>query len=86
MKNVASGEAEFEAQKSEMQEEAQMGETAASISAKVPLSPETVIKGVQEGMWLSESDHRIAVFQLALTSAIFPLQRRWSPNTLWRSS
>lgn len=55
MKNVATDANQFEAQKSQLQEEAQMGETAASIAAKVPLSPETIVKGVEEGMKLSES-------------------------------
>jgi hypothetical protein len=44
-KNVASAEGEFNAQKQQMQDEAEMGETAAAVAAKLPISPETAIEG-----------------------------------------
>jgi hypothetical protein len=46
MKNVASGQAEFNAQKETLQQEAELGETAAKIAAKAPVSPETVIETI----------------------------------------
>lgn len=46
-KNMASAESEYTAQKSTFQEEAEMGEMAASVAAKAPVSPETVIEGVR---------------------------------------
>lgn len=54
MKNVASDEAQFNAQKEQMQDEAQMGETAAKIAAKAPVSPETVIKTIEVGRTVRE--------------------------------
>lgn len=47
--NIVSSEAEFNSQKSEIQDEVQMGQTAATIAAKAPVSPETVIEGIKMG-------------------------------------
>jgi hypothetical protein len=46
MKNVASTQSEFIAQKEAIQQEAELGETAAKIATKVPVSPETIIETV----------------------------------------
>jgi hypothetical protein len=42
------------AQKSTLQEEAQLGETAAEIAAKAPVSPETVIQTVMTARKIRE--------------------------------
>lgn len=55
LKNVATTESQFNEQKSQIQEEVEIGETAAAIAAKVPLSPETIIEGIQEGYKISTS-------------------------------
>jgi hypothetical protein len=44
--NIASAQHEFDDQKGELQDQAQLGETAATIAAKAPVSPQTVIEGV----------------------------------------
>jgi hypothetical protein len=44
--NVASAQDEFMDQKETLQQEAELGETAAQIAAKAPVSPETVIQTV----------------------------------------
>ena len=54
MKNVANDEAQFNAQKEQLQEEVQMGETAAKIAAKAPVSPETVIETIKVGREIRE--------------------------------
>lgn len=54
MKNVASDEAQFNAQKEQMQDEVQLGETAAKIAAKAPVSPETVIETIKVGREIRE--------------------------------
>ena len=47
LNNIAHSEEEFNAQKSQIQNEVELGEEAASIAAKLPLSPETIIKSVE---------------------------------------
>lgn len=44
--NIASAQDEFMDQKETLQQEAELGETAAQIAAKAPVSPETVIQTV----------------------------------------
>ena len=44
-KNIATAEGDFNAQKEKMQDEAEMGEKAATIAAKLPIDPETAIEG-----------------------------------------
>jgi hypothetical protein len=48
------------AQKSTLQEEAQLGETAAEIAAKAPVSPETVIQTVMTARKIRESRSALA--------------------------
>lgn len=52
-KNMAGNVDELNQQKEKMQREAQMGEEASEIAAKLPVSPETVIEGVM--MWRKTS-------------------------------
>jgi hypothetical protein len=47
LENAASDEAQFNRQKNQLQEEAQLGDTAAEIASKAPVSPETIIKGIE---------------------------------------
>jgi hypothetical protein len=46
MKNIDSARDDFMDQKETLQQEAELGETAAKIAAKAPVSPETVIETV----------------------------------------
>ena len=48
-KNIASAESDFNEQKSMLQEEAELGDTAAAVAAKMPVDPGTVIEGFM--MW-----------------------------------
>lgn len=75
MKNVATDEAQFNSQKSQIQNEVQLGETAASIAAKAPVSPETVIEGIKMGEELRE--RLMSHTGPALDSERWHLRRCW---------
>ena len=52
--NIANAQDEFNDQKSTLRDQAELGETAATIAAKAPVSPETVIEGVM--FWRKASE------------------------------
>jgi hypothetical protein len=54
MKHAASAQSDILAQKNTLQQEAQLGETAAEVAAKLPVSPETVIEAVMTGRKIRE--------------------------------
>ncbi|KAF8303392.1 hypothetical protein DL93DRAFT_2090272 [Clavulina sp. PMI_390] len=71
MKNVAQDEADFNAQKSQLQDEVEMGETAAKIAAKAPVSPETVIEGIKTAREINEivKDYAVPLFLAVISLA-----------------
>lgn len=60
--NIANAQDEFNDQKSTLQDQAELGETAASIAAKAPVSPETVIEGVM--FWRKASEQLPMLLEL----------------------
>jgi len=70
LSEVATTEGDFNEQKEKLQEEAQMGETAAHIAAKAPVSPETVIEGIMMWRRIRDSIKDYAVPALAVTFSV----------------
>lgn len=94
LNSMATEEKDINDQKAKLQGEAQMGEEAAEIAAKLPVSPETVIEGIMFARKASEykthlSSNYCGVQRRPLTSSCLQ-ERRWRPISClswasWRS-
>jgi len=67
-KNIATDEADFQKQKQEVQEVAEVGELAGTIAAKLPVSPQTVIEGIM--IWRRDANKIIPAVAVGVAAVI----------------